>query len=374
MSTHKTNTAHLKRRSRHAGGRQRKALRITPPELGAGPNQVWTAALYNHRLYFAWLTFNPDTGAFFHRIMYYDRSAKRWITCYRRASRKGSTSEKQPTGRHQIARSSIVNGNLLFHFKTDQRSVILQSRDGHKFSKCPDNMSLPDVHPPDWEAALAQRPEDIKGVPRYVTTYGETMLAAVDDLRLGASVYRVKMGASGKTATWERFLERGASRYSQNGHLLAAVYWQDHLYVVMGCENKKTTSKAYSGFELLSTPSKKASSWDMLIGIPRVTPQGFKVPLSCRGAGMNEFKPHDFLFLQPTKDYLVLGTYSELTGFACWFSKDGITWEQHIDLDLAGTHPIVSAQPFAVSNSLFLLANGMDPVQGPTADLWMLSD
>ena len=80
-----------------------------------------------------------------------------------------------------------------------------------------------------------------------------------------------------------------------NAQVFACVPWKNALYVACGRSEPRRGRQYQEGFEILRIYPD--GSWDVVIGAPRVTRSGLKIPLACLGPGMDEFEPARFCLL-----------------------------------------------------------------------------
>lgn len=91
---------------------------------------------------------------------------------------------------------------------------------------------------------------------------------------------------------WEKVLANGAWRYNLNHSVVALIEFDGDLYVGSGLPGPgqdRENDLGPSAAELLRVHPDK--SWDLLVGEPRFTPDGLKVPLSAMGPGYDD--PHN---------------------------------------------------------------------------------
>jgi hypothetical protein len=67
-------------------------------------------------------------------------------------------------------------------------------------------------------------------------------------------------------------------------------------------------------------------SWDLIVGAPKFTPDGLKVPLSVMGAGFDDSHNCTLQFMTVHNDCLYVGTQGK-GGFQLWATEDGEIWE-----------------------------------------------
>ena len=144
-----------------------------------------------------------------------------------------------------------------------------------------------------WESVAAPGNSDqISGL----AIFDEFVYVTVDDAHRGFGLWMLAAGQDPvEAASWQAVLELGAFRYLLNANVFKLVSCADALYVAAGLENALAVDQSIAifapqAFELLRVyPGREG--WDIVIGQPRFTVDGLKVPLSGRGPGFNERDP-----------------------------------------------------------------------------------
>jgi hypothetical protein len=109
---------------------------------------------------------------------------------------------------------------------------------------------------------------------------------------------------------WEKVLERGAWRGKENQGVLSMCVFGNALYVGSGIQGggiDKANGIGPAAAELLRIHEDR--SWDLIVGEPRDTPDGFKVPLSGRRAGFDSFFNGYIWRLCEHEGWLYTGTF-----------------------------------------------------------------
>jgi hypothetical protein len=169
---------------------------------------------------------------------------------------------------------------------------------------------------------------DAKGSVSGLVSFHGHLLIAVDNERRGFGLWKLANGIqNGAEPVWEPVLLTGAGRYLLSANVQALAVWEDSLYIVAGVSTEEISAKykkkyQASGFELLRLYEDE--DWDLIIGTPRFSSQGIKVPLA--GCVFEEWLAPCFLSFLAGSSELFLCTKSEL-GFQAWASSDGERWE-----------------------------------------------
>jgi hypothetical protein len=156
-----------------------------------------------------------------------------------------------------------------------------------------------------------------------------------------------KTDAQGKPPfRWEPVMQQGAFRYNLNHTASTLTEFKDHLYIssaLPGLGQDKEENIGPAAAELLRLDDQ--GNWDLLVGTPRFTADGLKVPLSLRGAGFEDPENSLFWAMAVHDGVLYAGSHNNRTwrhalagdeeirgGFHLWATSNGETW-QPISLD-----------------------------------------
>jgi hypothetical protein len=369
------------------------------------------AAVLNGRLYVAWLALDDQRQRESRVVLRYSPEAGTWETLYqktlsagrarRKKKAKGDKSsglsvairnygpnEKEvlyvefvsPLGRVQLysaedgaefrnarADSKVLAAALALRekltgkadeyalFSIGGRNVLQRrnlQRDSQRWTRIPMPSKGPGAEPPQLS---------------HIASFDGKLTIAIDDSKEGFHLWARNL-ASEILQEWVSLLRRGGQRYSMNAHVFACVPWKGALYVVSGPGERRSRTDHQVGFEMLRIYLD--GSWDLVLGAPRVTGSGLKVPLSCLGPGTDEFTPARFCFLAEAGSELLLGTYEDVAGLQIWQSEDGGSWSVINSAELAGLEKIRSASAFSISTGTALLLEFESSLRGRTFDIW----
>jgi len=140
---------------------------------------------------------------------------------------------------------------------------------------------------------------------------------------------------------WTRVLTEGAYRYNFNECTTTMAVLNGALYVgsgIPGLGYDKSNDVGPAAAELIRLwPD---DSWDLIMGVPRFTPDGLKVPLSLQGPGYGDPDNSALWSMTVYDNVLYVGTHhcgsfhrglagsAEIVGgFQLWASPDGENWE-----------------------------------------------
>ncbi len=180
------------------------------------------------------------------------------------------------------------------------------------------------------------------GVIFELAACGDFLYAGTGHFQQGLQIWRTR--AEGKPPYhWECVLRHGADRGVLNQVAVSMVAFRNHLYVGTGIQQggiDQTNKVGPAAPELLRIS--EDGSWDLLVGAPRQTSQGFKMPLSGYRPGFNNPFNGYFWRMVVHDDWLYVGTldWTTMMQFA-----DSENWPQrfrrqiqHMDLSRVLSH------------------------------------
>lgn len=220
------------------------------------------------------------------------------------------------------------------------------------------SLAFPGITDPQWQM--------IQGI----TVLNEHVYVAVADDRRGFHLW--KTDASGNPA-WEKVLERGALRYTRNRGLSAMTVFQDNLYLATDAPFVREKGMEAPSAEIIKVSSD--GRWDLIVGEPRFSPVGLKVPLAVMGPGFDENTNTSITGLSVYEDWMFASSLHHSpsreaseddwisSDFYLWQSADGEEWEcclerkfeDHIDLIQPRT---IQSLPFGLMITGFFAAEG----------------
>ena len=159
-----------------------------------------------------------------------------------------------------------------------------------------------------------------------IVAFYDRLIVALDNARRGFSLWRLEH-ARGKIS-WTPVLIEGAERFLLNANVQQIAVWRGALYVAAGVSSPELSRKYranYPGCGLDLIRVYEDDDWDVLIGAPRFTPKGLKVPLSGLAEGSERWLSPDFRCLVAGSSGCFLGTEGDL-GPEAWSSSDGEQW------------------------------------------------
>jgi hypothetical protein len=377
-------------------------------------HSAWAAAVLDGRLYLAWLAFDEQRQRDSRVILRYSAEAASWETLYQKAvaaSRarrkeraeehkscdvsvaiKSYSAKKQellyvqflsPLGKAQLCSSE--DGAEFLSIRADSKTLAAALALREKLTGQTDEYALFSIdgrnilQSRDRRRALpawTQLPMPSKGPradplhPSHIASHNDKLTIAIDDPKEGFHLWTRNLNSE-IPEEWVPLLRRGGQRYATNAQVFACVPWKDALYVVSGPTERRPRSHHQAGFEVLRIYWD--GSWDLIVGAPRVTDSGLKVPLSCLGPGMDEFTPAWFCFLADSGSELRLGTYEDIAGLRIWRSLDGESWSVINGPELGGLERIRSVSAFPLSAGTGLLLEFENFSRGQPYAIWLCS-
>jgi len=172
-----------------------------------------------------------------------------------------------------------------------------------------------------------------------LASFANQVYAATGNPERGFQLW--KTNARGKPPyRWQPVLRDGAGRYNLNALAPALTVFQGALYIATGLPGLGYDSANNVGpaaAELLRVYSD--DRWELVVGEPRFSPTGLKVPFAVRGPGFDDFYNSVFWCMVAHDDCLYVGTFHwepfECVlmgqplqgGFQLWASEDGDQWQ-----------------------------------------------
>lgn len=196
--------------------------------------------------------------------------------------------------------------------------------------------------------------------------FNEHLYAGTFNHALGYQVW--KTPATGRRpCEWKKVIDRGAYRGNKNEMAMSMCAFNGALYVGGGIQNggyDRTYQIGPAASELIRIHPD--DSWDLVVGEPRQTSQGYKFPISGRLPGFDNYFNGYFWRMVSHRQWLYLGTFDWSVflpyatsprvfdwlktyidvagawniaegrgGFELWRTRDGVTW---IPVTLTGFH------------------------------------
>jgi hypothetical protein len=170
-----------------------------------------------------------------------------------------------------------------------------------------------DIRQPNWRTCSSQG----MGDPRNLTifemgTYDNHLYASFANPWTGLQLFKTD-GEEGPPYKWKKVMERGAARGPFNEGVAAICEFKGALYVSTGVANggyHRQYGLGPAAPELIRLYPD--DSWELLVGYPRTTPQGVKVPLSGYSGGFDSIFNGYIWRMHVHDGWLYAGTFNSL--------------------------------------------------------------
>jgi hypothetical protein len=219
-----------------------------------------------------------------------------------------------------------------------------------------------------WRAAAQPGFSDPgNGVIFSLAVFNGFLYAGTGNHESGFQIW--KTDTSGKPPyTWKPVITDGAYRYNLNMAAAAMTAFKGALYVgggIPGFGYDKANDVGPGAAELIRIYPD--DNWDLVVGTPRFTPHGLKVPLSAMGPGLDDPFNSVIWSMGVHENALYVGTHQwqpfdsikpgrkgEIRGgYQLWATVDGEAWEP-ITLDAFG-HPFATGARTLLSTPFGLI-------------------
>jgi SAM-dependent methyltransferase len=266
----------------------------------------------------------------------------------------------EPVGKPGLGDATVATIRSVVPFQGKLFLSPTGSTKGKYLANVPDSMVIlvnDDLEKGEWELACEPFFGDTTNMGIFdMTVFNGCLYAATTNSSAGFQIW--KTDAEGKPPyKWYKVLSHGGYRGKENQSV-------GHLFEFKGC--------LYIGTGILGGHDRERNigpappelfrlfpddSWELIVGEPRLTPAGLKVPLSGLGAGYNSPTVGYFWRMCQHEGYLYLGTYDwsiwmpyvrpetipdklrrriervgvdnivrAQSGFDLWRSRDGVEW------------------------------------------------
>ncbi|MBD1833393.1 hypothetical protein H6F61_12055 [Cyanobacteria bacterium FACHB-472] len=283
------------------------------------------------------------------KILRYDPKINSWEEVYRDPQRVGNAAiaflEETPS--------------LIISFLSPSSSQLLRSEDGKTFHTLPqpqlDNHVLSFRRLLPFQNRLYAIPTDDKAknvicacddpatgkwqvvnLPGFdnldnqaisqIMAFNNCLYAGTVNPETGCQIWKIQ-DTEQTPYTWKKIISDGARGYTFNSCVSSMVVFHGNLYFATGMP-----ADGYGrGNDIPITAPEiiriyPDDSWDLIVGTPKFTPDGLKVPLSVMGAGFDDSHNCTLQFMTVHNDCLYVGTQGK-GGFQIWATEDGEIWE-----------------------------------------------
>jgi hypothetical protein len=374
------------------------------PESG---HAAGAAAVLDGQFYFAWLGFDPQRKRDSRSVLRYLPASGKWETVYEKAK----SSRRSRWDDAELLFEADSPGVFLTTYPVGEKEILCarfsSPLGGTRLCSAGDGEKFRDLHPGTKNLAeafnlreavrcsdahyalfakngddaldcrvLRKNAKDWVDIatpvpPSHIAVFNDGLAVAADHLARGFELWTTA-APEDVSSKWSSLLTRGGYRFSTNARVLSCVPYKDALYVACGRAEDARRGRLYQdGFEILRVYPD--ASWDLVIGTPRVSEAGLKIPLACLGPGTDQFQPSEFRFLTATAMNLLLGTYEDAAGLCIWYSADGVSWGQALYPEFAGLEKVRAASAFPIREGTVLLLEMDGPLRGRTSGVWFLN-
>lgn len=202
-----------------------------------------------------------------------------------------------------------------------------------------------------------------------LAAFAGSVYAATVDGERGFALWR-RAGA-GDAAAWESVLTRGAWRYAHNREALASAHHGDALYLITGTDPRARSPSSkfsdYQGFEIIRIGAD--GTWDLLVGVPRFSPGGLRIPLSGLGPGMHPTLRREPYGCWSQGEHLFLCLHG-VQGVQLWYSSAGEDWSSWSQPEFAAIHQLDRCRTMALDRSRVLVLDTTDAAGQTSTAIW----
>lgn len=395
---------------------------IVSPTVGSSDFSV---TLFKGDLYLASIQYAPDILEERREILRFNSTIKEWQVVYQDSltavlARGISTKTAPKSGQAFYAVESEIfvlfdeqskTEILYISFCSENFTQLLKSQDGALFETV---RKLPTpVNPGQPGHCFIQYKNQIYGIPFVGTTFAEPDLGAsiytaktpesdswkaasllnfedssnqsitglvVFQEALYASTFNPSGGfqlwkttAEGEAPySWERVLDRGAYGYSLNQTITSMAVFQDSLYLassIPSSDRNEALGFYWAGSEIFRIYPDQ--DWDLVVGVPKYTPLGLKVPLSVMGPGF------DSPPAAPVRPYLVVhndllyAAIQNLNDFNLWLSGDGEQWHAVPLESVLDAYRVEMREAVSTPFGLVFVLEKFEPTESVSQQVWL---
>lgn len=128
--------------------------------------------------------------------------------------------------------------------------------------------------------------------------------------------------------SWKQVISQGARRYTLNPAVTTMAEFNGALYIGTGLPGAAADSSQgdYAAAELIQVfPD---DSWEIIVGSPRFSPAGLKVPMAAMGPGFDNRKNAAITAMAVNKSHLYVATSgtAQTSSYGLWSTADGEEW------------------------------------------------
>ncbi|HEY9878342.1 MAG TPA: hypothetical protein V6D29_07790 [Leptolyngbyaceae cyanobacterium] len=196
----------------------------------------------------------------------------------------------------------------------------------------------------DWQTLELPQADGMSHATSVLAYWNNRLYAAISNEVAGFELWCKE----GVMDPWQKIHDQGLYRYCLNAQVRFLVSFKEALYLA----TDSVPDNVYSnGFELIRLYPD--NDWDLMVGMPRFTPMGLRVPLLCQGPGFDTAIGGP-VCLTVHDGSLYLG-FQTLEGFQLWRSTQGNTWSQVAVPSLSQYYQINQLEAASTPNALALM-------------------
>lgn len=165
--------------------------------------------------------------------------------------------------------------------------------------------------------------------------------------------------------TWKQVISQGARRYTQSPAVTSMAEFNGALYIGTGLPGAAANFRQgdYAAAELIQVfPD---DSWEIIVGSPRFSPAGLKVPMAAIGPGFDNRKNTAITAMAANQGRLYVATSGTAhvnnaltSSFGLWSTADGEEWSTVSTGDPESSNALTVRTMIATSENLLLATSG----------------
>ena len=145
----------------------------------------------------------------------------------------------------------------------------------------------------------------------------------------------------------------------------------DALYLITGTDPRARSPSSkfsdYQGFEIIRIGAD--GTWDLLVGVPRFSPGGLRIPLSGLGPGMHPTLRREPYGCWSQGEHLFLCLHG-VQGVQLWYSSAGEDWSSWSQPEFAAIHQLDRCRTMALDRSRVLVLDTTDAAGQTSTTIW----
>jgi len=375
-------------------------ITITPTDIPLGGNCAWEVSASEKEILLCVLSVDVDLHSQSVRVLLSNPPAGEWENIFEETRRlpdgeiDGSIPVVEmpvqiPSAPNQSIARIVSSAGVEFLHRSDGAAFALQSEssshfesdllvhqsvtvDGIEFGLF-GNGSLTlgrrskDSPSEGWESLDLPTPT---GVISQLALWNGKLVLSVGDPVLGFGLHTAQPDGAG-SLEWKSILARGADRYAANAEVFCLLPSGPTLFVACGRSGAKH-AWLNGGFEILQF--NEDGTWDVLVGAPRVSSSGLKVPLSARGPGFDEFNPGTLCYFCRDGFRFYLATFEPVDGLKTWTSEDGLEWTVDASGELIGCEGVRRARVLGLGERVAVILEIDHAVRGRSLHGWISAE